>query len=161
MKRLLYLFIFALPLLGFTSCSDDDDNPDVNFIIDISGATYVDGTIYVVQGETFNIDAVKVINNEPGKAALLTYVEYFWDYQRLGTTANAADNFAFEIFVSEDTPLGGHLLELYAPVYAVDKSPANALLAYDVEVVASADDLPEGGVTSFTAIPRLKDTDSK
>ncbi|MCM1033180.1 MAG: hypothetical protein NC405_05425 [Odoribacter sp.] len=157
MKRLFYLFIFALPLIGFTACDDDNDLPDVDFIIDISDASYVDGTIYVVAGETFTIDGIKVVNNEKGKEALITYAEYFWDYQRLGVSAS--DPFAFEIYVSPETPLGEHLLEIYSPVYAVDKTPAFAMQAFNVQVVASASDIPAGGVTSFTAEPSLRDTD--
>lgn len=157
MKRLFYLFIFALPLLGFTSCSDDDDLPDVDFIVDISGASYVDNTIYCVAGETFTIEGVKVVNNEKGKEALITYAEYFWDYQRLGVSAQ--EPFAFEIYVDPETPIGEHLLEIYTPVYAVDKTPAFAMMTFNVQVVESAADIPAGGVTSFTAEPSLRDTD--
>lgn len=158
MKRLFYLFIFALPLLAFTSCDDDgNDLPDVNFIVDISGGSYIDGTIYVVRGEQLTIDKIAVVNNEPNKEALITYAEYFWDYRRLGL--NAIDPFGFSIEVTEDTPLGEHLLEIYMPVYAVDKTPAFAMLAYDIQVVETADEIPDGGTTSFTAEPKLRETD--
>lgn len=156
MKKLFYLFLLALPLVGFTSCSDDDDLPDVDFIVDISGATFADNTIYCVQGETFTIESVDVVNNDKGKNALITYVEYFWDYQRLGVSA--VDPFTFEITVDPETPLGDHRLEIYAPVYAEDKTPAFAVVAYNVVVVESQDDIP-AGVTSFTVNPVLRTTD--
>ncbi len=158
MKRFLYLMIFALPLLAFTSCNDDDDLPDVDFIVDISGATYVDGTIYCVQGQPFTIDAINVVNNEKGKEALITYAEYFWDYMRLGTSGTPP--FAFEIYVSEEAELGNHLLEIYAPVYAVDKSPAFSMMAFNVVVVATTDELPDNGVTSFTFAPQIKENEN-
>lgn len=157
MKRLIYLLVCALPLIGFTACNDDDDLPDVDFIVDLSGATYSNGTIYVVAGETFAIDGIKVVNNQQGKNALITYAEYFWDYQRLGV--NATEPFGFEITVTDETPVGEHLLEIFAPVYAVDCTPAFSVQSYPVEVVASADDLPADAVTSFTTNPSLRDTD--
>lgn len=162
MKHILYFLIAALPLVAVTACNDDDDDlPDVSFTVDFSGASRVGDTIYVAQGDTLSIDAVRVTNNESSKPAIITYVAYFWDYLRVGATADAADNFAFDIYIDPATPTGRHLLELYAPVYAVDKSPAFALLAYDVKVVASADDIPSGGTSTLTATPRLSTTDRK
>ncbi len=157
MKKLYYLLLCALPLIGFTSCSDDDnDLPDVDFILSVNDAVFKDNTIYVVAGETFTVDGIQVVNNEKGKEALFTYAEYFWDYQRLGVSAQ--EPYGFEIYVSPDTPLGTHLLEIYAPVYAVDKTPAFAMVSYTVEVVESADDLP-AGVENFITAPQVRTTD--
>ena len=55
MKRLFYLFICALPLMFVSSCDDDNDLPDVDFIIDITDGVYKDGNIYVVAGEDLTI----------------------------------------------------------------------------------------------------------
>lgn len=51
MKKLALLFpaLFALAL-GFVSCSDDDDLPLVDVNTTYTGATMVDGTLYVVCG---------------------------------------------------------------------------------------------------------------
>lgn len=158
MKRLFYFLLAAIPVLGFASCSDDDDDlPDVNFIVDISGGTYVDNKIYVVAGDTLVFDKVRVVNNIKGKNALITYAEYFWDYTRLGVSAT--EPFGFKIYVSDKTPAGNHIVEIYAPVYAEDRTPAFAVLAYEVAVVESADDIPEGGMTGFTTTPHMRDTD--
>lgn len=162
MKRILYFLIATLPLVAVTACHDDDDDlPDVSFTVDFSGASRVADTIYVALGDTLSIDAVRVTNNESSKPAIITYVAYYWDYRRVGATADAADDFAFDIYIDSITPLGRHVLELYAPVYAVDKSPAFALLAYDVKVVATADDIPTGGTATLTATPHLTTTDRK
>ncbi len=159
MKKLLYLLLCALPLISFTACSDDDDLPDVDFIVDMEGAVFKDGTIYAVAGTPLEITSVKVVNNEQGKQALISYIDYSWDYLRVAQSVVAP--FGVEIYISPEIQLGTHLLEMYAPVYAVDKSPAVALLSYPVEVVASADDLPGDGISSFAAAPAVKTDDSK
>lgn len=157
MKKVFFytLLLAALPLIGFTSCSDDDDLPDVDFTVEISDAVKIDGTIYVVQGETLTINSIEVKNNESNKSAIITAATYFWDGYRLGTVA--VPPFGFEFVTDESTPLGRHEIAIDCPVYAVDKSPAVASLFYPVEVVADASDIPSGpGETTFVANKRMK-----
>jgi len=157
MKRLFYLLICALPLLTVTSCDDDNDMPDVDFIIDIADAVYKDGNIYVVAGETLDITSIQVVNKEQGRNALISYADYYWDYLRIAQSI--VPPFGAEIYINPETPTGKHLLEIYAPVYAEDKTPAYAVLNYPVIVVADAADLPADGAVSFTDAPAIKETD--
>lgn len=157
MKRLFYLFICALPLLFVSSCDDDNDLPDVDFIVDIEGGVYTDGTIYVPAGETLKVTSIKVVNVDQGKNALISYADYYWDYLRIAQSV--VPPFGVDIYISPDTRIGNHLLEIYTPVYAEDKSPAYAVLSYTVKVVESADDMPDDGMTSFTAEPGISETD--
>ncbi len=150
------LMTFAL-ILGFSSCKDDNDLPDVSIQVEFKDATIVDGTIYVVQGETFEVESVTPVNNESNKAVELGGVTYYWDYQAVGATN--IKPFSMELTVTPETPVGRHILELFCPVYAVDKAPANAMISYTVEVVASADDLPVSGDTSVSTIPQVSKTD--
>ena len=70
MKKFLKLLVLpllaCLPMTVFVSCGDDDDTPDVDLSISIEDATVVDDVIYVVKGETLEITAVNIKNNEPG-----------------------------------------------------------------------------------------------
>ncbi|MDE6301162.1 MAG: hypothetical protein K2M19_05560 [Muribaculaceae bacterium] len=158
-KKFLLALTVALPAVAFTSCSDDDDLPDVNFDVAVSGGTVVDGTIYTVAGETLKIDGIKVINNE-NKNAIITYANYYWDYRFIGQ--NPVEPYGFEIYISEETEPGEHLLEIYTPVYAVDKEPAFAVLAYPVMVVEDASQLPDNGVSTLKTTPNYtKDEPSK
>ncbi len=147
-KTFFYMLLLAvLPLCGLASCSDDDDDlPNVSFSLDISNGVSVDGTIYIVRGETFKIDAINVKNLDGDKAAIITAATYYWDKYRLGISATAP--YGFEFVTSENTELGRHEIAIECPVYAVDKSPAVANLFYRVEVVASADDIPTGDTTT-------------
>lgn len=158
MKRLIYLLTFALPLFFLTACDDDgSDLPDVNFVVDVSGAVYSDGQLYVVAGETLTVNSIEVVNNEQGNKAIISYADYYWDYVRIAQSV--VPPFGVEIIINPDTRIGKHVFEIYAPVFANDKSPAFSLLAYTVNVVAAPEDLPSDGVTSFTATPTIKESD--
>lgn len=152
-KSFFYLLLLAaLPILGFTSCSDDDDLPNVDFSLEISGGVSVDGVIYVVQGDTLSIDAVNVTNVDSDKSALITAATYYWDAFRLGIST--LPPYGFEIVTGEGTSLGKHELAIECPVYAVDKSPAIANVFYPVQIVADEADIPTGdtpAVTTFSA----------
>lgn len=162
MKKFLSLLLIAIPLsFAVTSCNDDNDLPNVDMSIAISGGQRVDNVIYVVQGDTLQIDSIGVTNNEPGKAAAITAATYYWDYQRLGTSLLPPYGFAVVTTAptanTPGTPLGKHLLEITCPLLAVDKEVATCVLAYTVQVVASPDDIPDGTVqNSFPGTPSIR-----
>lgn len=153
--HLLLLPLLALPLfLGLTSCNDDNDLPNVDISIAISGGKAVDGTIYVVQGDTLTIEGITVTNLDSKKGASITGATYFWDYYRLGTAV--IPPYGFDIVTTDETALGKHLLEIESPVYATGKAPGVSIQVYDVMVVASADDIPAGTVSqSVTTDTRM------
>ncbi len=158
MKRLLSILAIVLPVLAFTACDDDhSDLPDVDFIVDISDAVYHDGQIYVVAGETLKVTSIQVVNNVKGQNALIPYADYYWDYVRIGQSV--VPPYGADIYISPDMKEAKHLLEIYAPVYAEDKSPAFSILQYTVNVVGSDADLPGDGASSFTAHPGIKESD--
>lgn len=150
MKKTLILLSLLIPAFGFVACSDDDsDLPDVKLDVAFENATVVDRTVYVVQGETFEVSGITVTNNESDKGAAITSANYYWDYYYLGTSVQPP--YAFEIDLDAETPVGRHVLEIESPVYAVDKAPAFAVMSFDVQVVASADDIP----TTETPTPTM------
>ncbi|MDE5628202.1 MAG: hypothetical protein K2I69_01430 [Muribaculaceae bacterium] len=155
MKKYLFLLLLLVPALSLVSCSDDHDLPNVDFNFTFENAVELDGTLYVVQGETFEIASIQVINKEEGKNALITAANYYWDYYFLGSTVQPP--YGFEISVEENTPLGEHLLEVECPLYAVDKEPAFAVVAFNVKVVASAEDIPDEGSSFTTLHPSISD----
>lgn len=158
MKKFLYLLLCLLPAVGLSSCHDDDkDLPNVDFNLQISGGEISGGEIYAVAGQDLTIDGITVTNNEAGKGVLIPYANYYWDYSFLGQSVEAP--YGYNIVIPEDYPLGNHVLEITAPVYAVDKSPAFAVIVYNVVVVASTDDLPDNAATFATVQPRISDTD--
>lgn len=130
-----------IPMLGFVSCSDDDKNlPNVDFSYEYEGAQLSDGKLYVAQGETFEITAINVKNNEQGKGAGIGAADYYWDGRFIGTSIQPP--FGCEFPTTEATPVGLHQISIFCPVYAVDKEVATANILIDVEVLATPEELP-------------------
>lgn len=157
LKKFVYAIMMAIvPVLAFSlsSCSDDDDLPNVNVSLEVENGTIVDGTIYVVQGDTLNVEGIKITNNEAGKGAAVTNVKYFVDGFYIGESLFAPYP-AYNI-TDIDTPKGSYSLGITCTVLAVDKTVAQAVLNYPIKVVASAEDIPGAGASSAVKTVSLK-----
>lgn len=140
MKKLLYLLMLLPLCLGVSSCSDDNDFPSVDLTVKMTGAANVDNVIYVVQGDPFGIESISV-TSLTGKQAMLSSVGYYWD----GVLSQVAPAAPYSItWDTSSLGVGSHLLQMQTSLLQVDKSLATAVFTYRVQVVASADDLPDG-----------------
>ena len=147
MKKILsYMFIATMAVIMGTmaSCSKDDDLPKVKITLEVNDetASVVNDTIYVVQGETIKIDAVKVTSLEEGKSAAINQVGYYWDGVFLFPSPVAP--FPAEIPVLEKAEVGMHGLGLRCQVLLVDYPICFAYLQYPVKVLPKGDPLPKG-----------------
>lgn len=141
MKKLLYLLL-ALPMMGLiTSCDDNDDLPPVDITVDIDGATRVGNVLYVVQGDTINVESISMVDNT-AKGAVIGSAVYYWDYYRVGGTIEKPYGMSFSTNGVAD---GMHLLQMRISIYAVDYSPCIGYVSYNVAVVPSIDDIPTNG----------------
>lgn len=153
MKKIFSILLLALPLAFMTtSCSDDDDLPNVDITVNMSNCKQLDDVVYVVRGQILNIDGISVKNLDGNKPALITRASYFWDYTLLGTSVVAPYGFEIATIAPDEegvggTPLGKHLLEIEMPVLAEDKAVATGIVAFVVQVVESEDDIPADAVT--------------
>lgn len=164
MKKLFYLLLM-LPLAFFASCSDDDDLPQVDLTLTMSGVTQYDDAFYAVKAETTETETeTATTDTEDGKDdetlpegvitidsftaqsltnknASVANVSFFLD----GLFVPPSFNTSYVCAISTaDLPVGTHSLSVTANVLQVDKSIATAALNYPLKIVASADDLPEG-----------------
>ncbi|MDE6368684.1 MAG: hypothetical protein K2K94_05550 [Muribaculaceae bacterium] len=156
MKKLYYFLLLALPVMMFASCDDENSLPSVDVTIQNDGGVSVNDEIYVVQGDTLSVESINVVNKEHGKNAIITSATYSWDYAFVGVSVTPPYGAQF---ITENMPIGEHLLQIECPVYAVDKSPAMMYMAYKVKVVESVDDIPSGNqVTQFTTTPGIKES---
>lgn len=158
MKNLLSLLFIALPLcFAFTSCSDDDDLPNVSLSISVKDGHLYNDTIYVVQGDTIYVDAINIRNNESGKVAIVTQAQYNFAGE-LFTTAIAPYGWARPTSADENSifyiPTGKYPLAIFCDIAAEDKSLAIAAMSYVVKIVPTPEDIPS------TAVPGDTDFDN-
>ena len=155
MKKVFYLLLL-FPLL-MVSCDDDhdDDFPKVSISINLSGAKVIDGTIYVVQGDTLSIDSIGVMAVNQNQQVAIVATSYYWDKMYVGTSTIPPFEF------SVDTGLlmkGRHLLQMRSSLIAVDYAPVVAIITYPVKIVAEETDIPNGEVeTTLFIIPDIDD----
>ena len=141
MKKFLYLLL-ALPMLLISSCSNDDDLPQVDMQITYSGAVKVDGVLYVPQGQDFEIESITATPLKGYKEATIGATAYYWNYQYLGTTIEQPFGLKFD---TADMPVGNYMLQINSTVYQVDRSVGIAYFTYPVKIVAPEDMPGEAG----------------
>lgn len=152
MKKFFYsvlLAIMPVVALSLASCSNDDDLPDVSIDLQVENGTMVDGTIYVVQGDTLNVTGIYVTNNDAGKDAAITNVRYYVDGYFIGESPFSP--YPAYCITDAETPVGNYDLGVACTVLAPDKSIASAALSYPFRVVKSAEDIPGGSSRSAVA----------
>lgn len=157
MKKFIYLLLLLVPAFALVSCSDDDDVPNVNFEITFANAVEHNGDVYVVQGDIAEIQSITVTNNEAGKAAFITDAIFYWDGYYLGSSFQSP--FTFEFGTTDQTPVGRHTLDITCALFAVDKSPATAVVRYPVYIVASAEDIPDEATPTAKVTPSVTAND--
>lgn len=161
MKKILSAILLALPMLAVVSCDDDGKSlPDVDFNFEIENAVRGEnGALYVVQGENLEIKSIQVINKDKDKNAMITAANYYWDYYYIGSAIQPP--YGFEIEITDNTPVGAHLLQVEAPLFAEDKEAATAVVTFNVEVVPAPENIPDGGTTTFSVHPHTANTADK
>lgn len=153
MKKLIYLLL-ALPLAFLaTSCSDDDNLPDVNVTFTFDNAAVKDGVVYVNEADTLLITNIetKAVNSD--KAATIANVRYFWNY--IPAPGLTWSNLPIEIPMAK-MPLvenGYNVLGMDATILEVDKSIAYSYFRIPIAAVAEGESFPDGlqpGTATFT-----------
>lgn len=137
MKKFFYLLL-ALPLF-MVSCSDDDNMPDVNITAAFEGGTQVDGSYYVVKGDTLKVEGMTLVNHGTEEATI-GGVRYALDYMPIGSSI--IPPYGINI-VTDNLPVGNHLLQAEMPIYAVGYSICTGYVAKKITIVAEAADIPE------------------
>lgn len=158
MKKIVLALLCLIPVLGFTSCDDEKDLPDVDFSLTVSGGEVYDNQLYVVADSTLSIDAVNVVNNDGNKGVAIPYVDYYVDGVFIGRSVAVPFGISIPTEVLE-MPAGKYTLLIACPVYAVDKEAAFASLSYALNVVPTEDDMPQGGTATHVGTPAVRDND--
>lgn len=138
-KRFVFSALIAFALVSvLVSCNSDDDNlPQVNLEVTISGGVQNedDNKIYIQQGTPLVVDSITV-ESLTGKRATLGLTTYYLNGLPQFQTITKPFRAEFDTSVLS---LGEYIFQIKTSVYQIDKSPAFALLSY-VLVVEEADD---------------------
>ncbi len=139
MKKSL-ITLLLLPLAGlFTSChNDDEDLPEVDFEVTVSGGIQNsdDNKIYVTQGTPLVIESITPLSRN-GKKTTLGLTTYYLNGIPQIQTVTAPFGAEFETATLE---AGEYAFQIKTNVYQIDKSAAIALLSYDLVVETPSDD---------------------
>ena len=150
MKKL-FLSLLLLPALAFLpACSDDDDLPEVNMEVKISGGTQSadDNKIYVEQGTPLVVESVEAVPTNGKKTTLGLTTYYLNGIMQLQTVTVP---FAATFDTAELEP-GEYVFQIRTTVYQVDKSAAFILLTYNLVVEAADDDATDTpGISTIKA----------
>ncbi len=143
MKKFLFA-LMALPLMtAFTSCSDDDDVPDVDIKLEFAATnTVINNEVYVVKPEDIQVVAVKVTSNIKDQNAGTSNVSYFLDGYPMGT--NYISPYGINI-PTKDLDPGTYNLAYSLPVFQENHSIGSAAGGMKIHVVADAADIPSTG----------------
>lgn len=138
------LFLLALPLIGFASCSDDKDFPDVNANADIYGYYYVEGqsTRYVLPDDNLVFGAVNV-TSEDGQQVGVVDVNYLingYDYY-LTNVSPFTCVIPTSVFRS-----GENIVTLDMTLAAVGYELTKGAFGFQFVAVDSEEDLPAGAI---------------
>ncbi len=155
MKKLL-LSLLALPLVafGFTSCSDDDDLPEANIEVKISGGVQNpdDNKIYVTEGDVIDFESITAVPTN-GKKTTLGFTTYY--IQGIPFAQTFTVPFGAKLDTEGMNP-GEYIVQIKSELYQVDKAAAFVLISYQlvVEPAQGGDDTGSGDASaSYVAVP--------
>lgn len=144
MKKLLYLLLVIPFALMVSSCSNDNDLPNVDITMSFDNAVVKDGTVYVVQDSVFSITGLTTKAVDSNQQSAIVNVRYFWNgYPAPGLTWS---NFPMAINMAEmpQPESGNNILGLDATLLETDKSMSYCTLRIPIKAVDKVENLPDG-----------------
>lgn len=144
MKKLLYLLLVIPFAMMISSCSDDNDLPNVNITMSFDNAAVKDGKVYVLADDAFSITGLSTKAVDINQQSAIVNVKYFWN----GIPAPGLTWSSFPMDINmEEMPLvekGANVLGLQATLLETDKSMAYTAINVPIVAVENEEALPEG-----------------
>ena len=147
MKKLIYLLMLMAAPIFATSCTSDDDLPEVVITMNVDGLWQLNGQYYGVVGEPIKIESLSAAGLG-GNPAALSNVNYFWDDTMIGSTIVSPYTFTIE---TDGLTSGRDMLTAQMMILQQDKTVVYGALNVGISMVESQEDLPDG-VTPLTVI---------
>lgn len=144
MKKLLYLLLVIPFAMMVTSCTNDDDLPNVDISMSFDNAVVKDGTVYVVQDSVFSITSLTTKSVDSNQQSAIVNVRYFWN--GIPAPGLTWSNFPMEINMANmpQPESGNNILGLDATLLETDKSMSYCTLRIPIKAVEKVEDLPDG-----------------
>lgn len=144
MKKLFYLLL-ALPFaMMVSSCTNDNDLPNVDVTVAFDNAAVENGTVYAVEDSVLQITGITTKAVDSNKNSALVNILFYWN--NIPAPGLTFGSYPLEINLAQ-VPLvkdGANKLSLNGKLLEVDKSMANFYLNIPVVVVDSVQNLPDG-----------------
>ncbi|MDE6380922.1 MAG: hypothetical protein K2L11_10650 [Muribaculaceae bacterium] len=144
MKKLLYLLLVLPFAMMVSSCSNDNDLPNVDITMSFDKAAVKDGAVYVIQDSVFSITGITTKAVDSNQQSAIANVRYFWN--GLPAPGLTWSSFPMEIDMAQmpQVEKGANILGLRATLLETDKSMAFTVFNVPIVAVDSEEDLPEG-----------------
>lgn len=144
MKKLLYLLLVIPFAMMISSCSSDNDLPNVNITMTFDNAAINDGAVYVLATDTFSITGLTTKAVDSNQQSAIVNVKYFWN----GIPAPGLTWAGLPMDINmENMPLvekGANILGLQATLLETDKSIAYTTINVPIVAVENEESLPDG-----------------
>ena len=144
MKKLLYLLLVLPFAMMVSSCSNDNDLPNVDITMSFDKAAVKDGAVYVIQDAVFSITGITTKAVDSNQQSAIANVRYFWN--GLPAPGLTWSSFPMEIDMAQmpQVEKGANILGLRATLLETDKSMAFTAFNVPIVAVESEEDLPDG-----------------
>lgn len=139
MKKLFYLFLL-LPLFGLIACDDDNDLPQVDLTLTLSGVTLDNESFYTVSGNEITIEGISTtpLNGKP--SSVQNVIFYFDGVPLVGDPGQPF----MGTFSTEGISAGTHSVDATGYVLQEGSPISNFAASFDLVIVETAEDLPVG-----------------
>lgn len=161
MKKLLYLLLVIPFAMMVSSCSDDNDLPNVDVTMSFDNAVVKDGTVYVIQDSVFSITGLTTKSVDSNKQSAIVNVRYFWN--GIPAPGLTWSNFPMEIDMAQmpQPESGNNILGLDATLLETDKSISYCSIRIPIKAVEDEAALPDGSSLGEATLTFVTDRSEK
>ena len=144
MKKLLYLLLVIPFAMMVSSCSNDNDLPNVNVTMSFDNAAVSDGAVYVLQDSPFSITGITTKAVDSNQQSAIVNVKYFWN--GIPAPGLTWSSLPMEIDMAQmpQVEKGANILVLQATLLETDKSMAYTTINVPIVAVENEEALPDG-----------------
>ncbi|MDE5870523.1 MAG: hypothetical protein K2H22_01050 [Muribaculaceae bacterium] len=144
MKKLLYLLLVIPFAMMVSSCSNDNDLPNVDITMTFDNAAVKDGAVYVLQDSVFSITGITTKAVDSKQQSAIANIYYFWNGIPAPSLTWSGLPMEIDMAKMPQPEDGENILGLRATLLETDKSMAYTALSVPIIAVENEEALPDG-----------------